>query len=97
MANKQKNQVTVTLDKVRTIRFTLNSLAELEDKFGVPLSKMGEVELGIKAIRSMLWAGLIHEDEELTEKQVGAMVDFSNLEEVQEKVTTAFAMATAKN
>ena len=97
MANKQKNEVKITLDKERTLRFTLNSLAELEDAFGVSLSQLGEVELGIKAVRTMLWAGLIHEDEELTERQVGNMVDFDNLQEVQEKVTTAFSLATAKN
>lgn len=97
MANKQKNEVKINLDKERTLRFTLNSLAELEDAFGVPLSKLGEIELGIKSIRTMLWAGLIHEDDALTERQVGNFVDFDNLEEVQKKVTEAFAMATAKN
>lgn len=97
MANKQKKEVTVTLDKKRTIRFTLNALAEIEDALGVPLSQMSEVELGIKTVRTMLWAGLIHEDEELTERQVGNMVDFSNLEEVQKKVSEAFAMAVEKN
>lgn len=97
MANKQKAIVSITLDKKRTLRFTLNSLAEIEDKLGVPLSKMGEIDLGIKTIRTMLWAGLIHEDETLTETYVGNLVDFSNLEEVQIKVSEAFASATAKN
>lgn len=97
MANKQKSLVSITLDKKRNLRYTLNSLAEIEDKLGVPLSKMGEIDLGIKSIRTMLWAGLIHEDVELTETEVGNMVDFSNLEEVQKKVSEAFAAATAKN
>jgi hypothetical protein len=97
MANKQKAMVSITLDKKRNIRFTLNALAEIEDSLGIPLSKLQEVELGIKTVRTMLWAGLIHEDEELTEKQVGNMVDFTNLEEVQKKVSEAFATATAKN
>ncbi|MCS0827383.1 gene transfer agent family protein [Cytobacillus firmus] len=97
MANKEKGIVSITLDKERTLRFTLNSLAEIEDKLGVPLSKMAELELGIKTVRTMLWAGLIHEDEDLTEKEVGNMVDFTNLNEVQTKVSEAFAVATAKN
>lgn len=97
MANAQKGKISITLDKERTLRFTLNALAEIEDKLGVPLSKLAEVELGVKTVRTMLWAGLIHEDEELTEKQVGNMVDFGNLEEVQTKVTEAFVVATAKN
>lgn len=97
MANKQKNEVSIMLDKKRTIRFTLNALAEIEDALGVPLSKLSEVELGVKTVRTMLWAGLLHEDETLTEKQVGNWVDFDNLEEVQTKVTEAFSMAMAKN
>lgn len=97
MANKQKRIVPVKLDKARNLRFTLNSLAEIEDRLGVPLSKMSEVELGIKSVRTMLWAGLIHEDPELTEMEVGNMVDFDNIEYVQTKVTEAFAAATEKN
>lgn len=97
MANKQKNEVSIMLDKKRTIRFTLNALAEIEDALGVPLSKLSEVELGVKTVRTMLWAGLLHEDETLTERQVGNWVDFENLEEVQTKVTEAFSMAMAKN
>ena len=97
MANKQKNEVSIMLDKKRTIRFTLNALAEIEDTLGVPLSKLSEVELGVKTVRTMLWAGLLHEDETLTERQVGNWVDFENLEEVQTKVTEAFSMAMAKN
>lgn len=97
MANRQKKLVAIELDKPRTLRFTLNSLAEIEDRLGVSLAKMSEVELGIKSIRTMLWAGLIHEDKQITEDEVGEMVDFGNLEYVQEKVATAFASATEKN
>jgi hypothetical protein len=97
MANNQRKEVKITLDKERTLRFTLNALAEIEDKLGIPLQKMGEVELGVKAIRVMVWAGLLHEDEEITERAVGNMIDFGNLEEVQKAVAEAFAQATAKN
>lgn len=97
MANRQRALITVELDKVRNLRFTLNSLAEIEDKLGVPISKLAEVELGVKSVRIMLWAGLIHEDPELTEREVGNMVDFDNIEYVQNKVAEAFASATEKN
>lgn len=97
MANQQKKVVALNLDKPRTLRFTLNSLAEIEDRLGVPLTKMAEVELGIKSIRTMLWAGLIHEDKQITEEEVGDLVDFENLEYVQEKVAEAFTAATEKN
>lgn len=96
MANKQKKMVAIELDKARNLYYNLNAIAEIEDKLGIPLSKMGEVDLGVKSIRTMLWAGLIHEDPELTEVEVGNLVDFENISYVQEKVGEAFAAATEK-
>jgi hypothetical protein len=94
MANKQRGNVEVELGgKVRNLRYTMNALAEIEDNLGVPLSEMDKVKMTIKNVRVILWAGLIHEDEELTQKEVGNMVDLENMEAVQEKVAEAFTMA----
>jgi hypothetical protein len=93
MANKQRGFVKVNLDKERNLRYTMNALAEIEDQLGVPLSEMAELKMTIKNVRVILWAGLIHEDEELTQREVGNMVDLENMQEVQEKVAEAFAMA----
>jgi hypothetical protein len=93
MANKQRGFVKVELDKERNLRYTMNALAEIEDQLGVPLSEMAELKMTIKNVRVILWAGLIHEDEELTQQEVGNMVDLENMQEVQEKVAEAFAMA----
>lgn len=97
MANKQRGLVEIELDKKRTLRYTLNALAELEDVLGVPLSELEGVQMGMKQVRAFLWAGLIHEDKELTLEQVGDMVDFENMKEVNDKITEAFKAATAKN
>lgn len=97
MSNKQRALVEIKLDKPRRIRFTLNSLAEIEDRLGVKMDQLEKVHMGMKEVRTMLWAGLIHEDEELTENQVGNMVDFDNIQYIQEKVGEAFQRATAKN
>jgi hypothetical protein len=97
MANKQRAMVEIELDKKRTLYFNMNAMAELEDILGVPLSELQNVKMGIKAVRAFLYAGLIHEDPELTLHAVGNMVDFENLEMVQEKIAEAFALATAKN
>jgi hypothetical protein len=43
-----------------------------EDKF-IP------VEPNFRRVRAIVWAGLRHEDEALTERQVGAMLDPTNL------------------
>ncbi|MBC9785859.1 hypothetical protein H1S01_15340 [Heliobacterium chlorum] len=97
MANKQRGFVDIELDRPRKLRYTLNALAEIEDKIGVSVTELGETNLGIKSIRTFLWAGLIHEDTNLTEKDVGDWVDFENLEYVQRKIAEAFETATRKN
>jgi uncharacterized protein YkvS len=97
MANKQRGAVKIKLDKERTLRYTLNAIAELEDKLGITIDKLGDLQLSAKTVQIILWAGLIHEDETLTIKQVGDMVDFENLEYVQEKIAEAFALAQPKN
>jgi hypothetical protein len=93
MANKHRGFVKMELDKERNLRYTMNALAEIEDILGVPLSEMENVKMTIKNVRVILWAGLIHEDPELTQEEVGNMVDLGNFKEVQEKVAEAFAMA----
>jgi hypothetical protein len=40
-----------------------------------------------------LWAGLLHEDETLTEKRVGGMVTLSNMSEIMDKITSALTEA----
>lgn len=97
MANKQRGFVTIELDKERKLRYTLNALAEIEERLGVPLDELDKVTMGIKQLRVFLWAGLLHEDKNLTEIEVGDMVDFENLEYVNSKITEAFQAASGKN
>jgi hypothetical protein len=97
MANKQRGFVIIELDKERKLRYTLNALAEIEDKLGVSLDELDKVQMGIKQLRVFLWAGLIHEDKELTELEVGDMVDFDNMEYVNSKISEAFQAASGKN
>ncbi|MGG3561651.1 hypothetical protein ABES03_08605 [Neobacillus rhizosphaerae] len=92
MANKQRGFVKIELDKARHLRYTMNALAEIEDQLGVPLAELQNVKMTMKNVRVILWAGLIHEDKELTQEDVGEMVDLGNMEYVQERVAEAFAM-----
>jgi hypothetical protein len=43
----------------------------------------------MKAARSLLWAGLLHEDENLTPRKVGAMVTLDNMEPVMDAISSA--------
>ncbi|MGV2685135.1 hypothetical protein GNF82_12120 [Clostridium perfringens] len=92
--NSKRGKVKITLDKERTLYFNLNALVSLEEQ-GVDVSKLDQ---GIKMsqIRGILWAGLIHEDADLTMDQVGEMVDFDNIEEVSKAISAAFSSTGKK-
>jgi len=47
----------------------------------------------LKAARALLWAGLLHEDETLTEKGVGAMVGLQNIGGIMETIADAMNRA----
>lgn len=94
MANVQRGEATIMLDKERTIMFDLNALIEVEESLGFSLAELGD-KISIKVMRTLLTAGLRHEDESLTERQVGAMITMKNMKEVQEAL--AIAMGDVKN
>lgn len=75
----------------RTIRFTLNALAELEDKFGSVQAAFDKLEKenSMKALRAILWAGFLHESPELTEQEVGNLIDIAYMQELIGTLNTA--------
>ena len=74
----------------RELRYTLNSFALIEEKYGTIDKAMEILKSGsIAAIRFVLWAGLIHEDENLSEHYVGSQIDLSDLEDLAEKMNKA--------
>lgn len=83
-------RIPIELDKTHTLLFDLNAFAELEDKFGSLNQAFQRMQAGsVKATRTPLWAGLLHEDEKLTERQVGAMISLTNVEHIMEQITEA--------
>lgn len=89
---KSKSVPLVLMDgKERHLRFTLNALAELEDKYGSVEAAFNKVEQesSVTALRFVLWAGLMWEDEELTEKQVGDLIDLNYMQEMIETLGVA--------
>lgn len=92
--NIKDKPIPIQLDRERNLKFDLNAFIELEDVYGSIDDAFKGLESGrIKAIRTILWAGLIHEDESLTEKQVGTLVAVNNLNEVVAKLIEAVNMA----
>jgi hypothetical protein len=91
MANNERGEVKIQLDKERTLKFTLNSLVYAEEQ-GLDLQGMNgkDAKLKLKDLRVLLVAGLMHEDKELTEESVGEMIDIQNLKPISEALNKAF-------
>jgi hypothetical protein len=69
-----------------------NQKAIAEGKQGVPApieEDLNLPDLNMKEMRAMLWCLLIHEDENLTLKQVGALITSDNMQEVFEAMIKA--------
>lgn len=99
VADVKSKAVKITLmDGVeRELRFTLNAMAELEERYGTVDAAMKALDTGsIKAIRCVIWAGLSHEDNALTEQQVGNLIDMQYMNTLSEKLAEAFNLSMPK-
>ena len=88
--------VPIVLDKERHLKFDLNAFAEIEEQYGSVDEAMDALEKGsIKALRVVLWAGLIHEEldengnPKITPKEVGSLIDITSLAMLQKKLDEA--------
>lgn len=93
MANKQRGYALIELDRLRTIKFDMNALAEMEDALGRPVSQMTEMNVGMREMRAMVWAGLLHENPKLTLADAGKLIELDRLEEITQQITAAFTNA----
>lgn len=84
MPNPTKG-IPVDLDKERHLRYSLGAMKDIEDKFG----SLDQVS-GVGDTIYVIWRGLVHEDEDLTEDDVAEMVDGENLGDVMDAVARAF-------
>ena len=75
--------VTIQLDKERHLRFTTQGMIEYGKLTGQnPLKGFSFKDLKLEDIIGLLWACLIHEDEDLTYKDVLRMVEIADLENI---------------
>lgn len=58
--------VTVALDRERHLRFTFNSLCDVERSLGKTLVQAVSANIGFYELRALLWCALVHEDPALT-------------------------------
>ena len=65
----------IKLDKERTLRYRMKALSLVEEHFGKPLAQIDFNNLFIKDAAYLLWAGLVHEDKDLTFDQLFDILD----------------------
>lgn len=93
-----KKTVTIELDKARNLRYGMNALVKVEELTGKSITKLDLENLSMKDLRTILFAGLYHEDRELTPEKVGELIDeHSNIAAVAEKLGEAFTVAFGEN
>lgn len=96
MANKDRGEVTLQAgDVTHTIRFTVNSLCNLEDAMGMPITKIGDdlgsakqVKLG--TLRTILKFGMV---EEKTLEQAGDIIGEAGIAAAMTAIHQAIAQA----
>lgn len=101
-----KASVLINLDKPRTLRFNMTALSLIEDTYNKPISDIFKNDLAkeftIRKLATFLWAGLRHEDKELTaEKIIEFFDDAENpaekMKEASEVLGKAMTEAFGKN
>ena len=83
---------TITLNDgvEREVRFTLNAMAELEERYGSVDAAFKALDGGsIKAARCVLWAGLMEAQPDLTEQQVGSLIDVQLMNDIMADISGA--------
>ena len=89
-----KKSVMIQLDKIRNLRYGMNALVTIEELTGKSITKIDLTDISMKDLRTILFAGLYHEDKDLTPEKVGDLLDeYGNLSEIAEKLGEAFSLA----
>lgn len=81
----------IKLDKIRNFRYGMKAISLVEKKFKKPISKVDMESLTMEDSATLIWAGLYHEDRDLTPDKVMDLIDeYSNLQTVMQTMQEAF-------
>jgi hypothetical protein len=84
----------IQLDKMRNFKYGMKALHLIEKKLKKPVSKIDMDNLTMEDAATLIWAGLQHEDKDLTPDKVMDLVDeYSNIPAVMQAMGKAFAAA----
>ncbi|MGE7216585.1 hypothetical protein ACQKJC_08805 [Priestia koreensis] len=86
--------VKIDLDKERTLLLDFNTFVDLEDEYGSLDKGLRAVSSQkVKDVRKIMWLLLRHEDESLTEKEVGRILPLDNSDYLIEKLLKTIELA----
>lgn len=87
--------IPIELDRPRRLCFDFNAFAAYEEATGKNVLAGGLQEdlQSVRGVRALLWAALLHEDPELTQQQVGAMLHLGNVGEMTGRLRDALTQA----
>jgi len=87
--------IPIELDRPRRLCFDFNAFAAYEEATGknVLAGGLHEDLQSVRGLRALLWAALLHEDPDLTQQQVGAMLHLGNVGEMTGRLQAALAQA----
>lgn len=84
----------IELDKMRNLRYGMKAISLVEKKLGRPIAKIDMDSLTMEDSAILVWAGLVHEDPDLTPDKVMDLIDdYSSLQTVMETVSVALTDA----
>lgn len=91
MANNVKvKNVKVKLDGTsHELLYDMNAMCEIEEKYGDVESAFKQLENSNKvfnSLRFLLWAGMLHEDKDLTLQDVGKKINFLDIDKIEQLV-----------
>lgn len=65
----------IELDKTRNFRYGMKAISLVEKKFKKPIMQIDLNNLTMEGIATIIWAGLVHEDKNLTVDKTMDIVD----------------------
>ena len=84
----------IQLDKSRNLKYGMRAIDLIEKKFKKPVMKIESLQDGsltMNEYATLIWAGLVHEDRDLTPEKVMDLIDkYSSIAIVSKEMWTAF-------
>ena len=85
-----RKKTPIMLDRERYLLLTMSAMQDIEKALGKKITNLGE-DIGIEDLIVYVWAGLKHEDPNLTKKDVLKLLDeYANMKIINEAINEAF-------